>query len=191
MSLSRLGRGVTIREFRTPAGWVVAVFTPRGLRGLSFPRGNRAQAKKEALVAAQLGGPPPALPARWAGLSDSDTRPIEQALCAYWRGKATRLSTWVDLAGHPPFRKQVLTAAMQIPYGQTCSYSQLAAAAGNPKAARAVGNALAHNPVPPVAPCHRVIKADGSLGGFGGGLALKKRMLAMEKAALKSAKARR
>jgi methylated-DNA-[protein]-cysteine S-methyltransferase len=86
----------------------------------------------------------------------------------------------VDLDGLPPFQRKVLLAERRVPYGRTITYGALAAKVGRPRAARAVGQALAHNPVPLVVPCHRVIAAGGGLGGFGGGLALKRRLLALE-----------
>ena len=83
-----------------------------------------------------------------------------------------------------PFRRSVWQALRAIPYGQTISYGDLARRVGNPKAVRAVGQANHHNPLPILIPCHRVVGADGSLTGFGGGLALKRRLLALEGANL-------
>ncbi len=82
----------------------------------------------------------------------------------------------------PPFQRAVLLACRQIPYGQTTRYAQLAAALGKPSAARAVGNALARNPLPILIPCHRVIGARGAMSGFSapGGLATKRQLLAIE-----------
>ena len=79
-----------------------------------------------------------------------------------------------------PFRLKVWRALGQIPYGQTCSYAELARRAGNIKACRAVGGANHHNPIPVIIPCHRVIGADGSLTGYGGGLDKKQFLLALE-----------
>ncbi len=69
---------------------------------------------------------------------------------------------------------------MRIPYGKTISYGCLAARIGRPEAARAVGNALAANPVPLIIPCHRIILSGGGLGGFGAGTRLKKQLIALE-----------
>lgn len=84
------------------------------------------------------------------------------------------------------FAKRVLTACRDIRFGQTVSYSRLAEMAGKPGAARAVGRALAKNPLPLIIPCHRVICADGTLGGFSamGGVTLKKRFLQLERGTL-------
>ena len=86
------------------------------------------------------------------------------------------------LATLTPFQCKVLLACAKIPRGQTMTYSQLARAIGKPHAARAVGNALAINPLAPIIPCHRVVRADGKLGGYSakGGAGKKRLLLAME-----------
>jgi len=80
-----------------------------------------------------------------------------------------------------PFQTSVWEALLGIPYGQTRSYKEIAIAIGNPKAVRAVGMANHHNPISFIIPCHRVIGADGSLVGYGGGIDLKKRLLELER----------
>ena len=80
-----------------------------------------------------------------------------------------------------PFQSQVLEALQTIPYGEVCSYKDIAAQIGNPKAVRAVGTANGTNPIAIIIPCHRVIGSDGSLTGFGGGLDAKRHLLALEK----------
>lgn len=79
------------------------------------------------------------------------------------------------------FRKKVWNALTEIPYGETITYGELACRAGNPKAVRAVGGANHHNPIPIIIPCHRVIGADGTLTGYGGGLELKEKLLTLER----------
>lgn len=104
-------------------------------------------------------------------------------------GKAARLPlSLVDLSTLPPFTRAVLRVTHRIPRGRTRTYAQVAAAAGVPGAARAVGNALAANPVPLIVPCHRVVKSGGALGGFQGraGNALKRRLLEIEGALTRS-----
>jgi methylated-DNA-[protein]-cysteine S-methyltransferase len=86
----------------------------------------------------------------------------------------------LDSSQCSPFQWQVLSAEMTIPRGSVGSYSSLAEHIGCPKAARAVGTALARNPFPLVIPCHRTVRSDGSLGGFGGGLDMKQALLQME-----------
>ncbi len=89
--------------------------------------------------------------------------------------------SWFDFTGVPELMRRVLLEVCRIPYGETRSYGEVAALAGKPGAARYVGGCMAGNPFPVFVPCHRVVRADGGLGGFGGGLELKRRMLAMEK----------
>jgi methylated-DNA-[protein]-cysteine S-methyltransferase len=86
----------------------------------------------------------------------------------------------VDLRGQPPFAGRVLELLRQVPRGRTVSYGELAALAGCPGGARAVGNACARNPVPLWVPCHRVLAGGGRLGGFSGGLDVKRALLALE-----------
>jgi methylated-DNA-[protein]-cysteine S-methyltransferase len=113
--------------------------------------------------------PAPALTGVWA-----DT------LAAYLAGQPIPPHLPVDLSGMPPFTRRVLEACRAIPFGATASYAELAARLGCPRAARAVGQALARNPVPIVIPCHRVIGASGKLTGFLGGLTWKRQLLAHE-----------
>jgi len=82
--------------------------------------------------------------------------------------------------GGTPFQQTVWKQLQEIPYGKTISYAQLAQAVNNPKACRAVGSANGKNPIPIIIPCHRVIASDGSLGGYGSGLVIKKQLLDLE-----------
>ncbi len=84
-----------------------------------------------------------------------------------------------DLEGMTPFQRSVLDAIAKIPAGETMTYGEVAAAAGKPGAARAVGNVMAHNPIPLMLPCHRVVASNG-LGGFTGGLEVKRKLLKLE-----------
>ncbi|MBN1400165.1 MAG: methylated-DNA--[protein]-cysteine S-methyltransferase [Anaerolineae bacterium] len=86
----------------------------------------------------------------------------------------------LDLGSCPPFARRVLLAEYAIPRGCISTYGRIARHLGTPKAARAVGNALARNPFPIVIPCHRAVRADGSLGGYQGGLAMKAALLGLE-----------
>jgi len=98
----------------------------------------------------------------------------------YWEGRRSFFSVPVDLGAGPPFQHRVLDAAVRIPFGESRSYSWVAGAIGHPKAVRAVGTALGRNPVPFIVPCHRVLRSDGSLGGYGLGLPLKRLLLDLE-----------
>jgi methylated-DNA-[protein]-cysteine S-methyltransferase len=105
---------------------------------------------------------------------------------AYLRGERTTLDLSVDLDALTQFQRQVLEATAQVPRGSVATYGEIAQRIGSPKAARAVGQALGRNPVPIVIPCHRVIAADGSLGGYsgGGGLRSKAALLQLEGATI-------
>ncbi|MCA1595685.1 MAG: MGMT family protein [Chloroflexi bacterium] len=79
-----------------------------------------------------------------------------------------------------PFTREVLDETARVPWGEVCSYQELAARVGRPMGARAAGQALGRNPVPIAIPCHRVVSASGGLGGFGGGLCWKRKLLKLE-----------
>jgi len=106
-------------------------------------------------------------------------RDFERQLSEYLEGRRRVFELPLHLEGSE-FQKEVWEAVFQIPYGQTASYGEIAHLIGKPKASRAVGAANGANPIPIVIPCHRVIGSDGSLTGYGGGLALKSRFLALE-----------
>ena len=86
----------------------------------------------------------------------------------------------VRLVGGTAFQRDVWNAMLSLPRGETISYSELAQRIGKPGASRAVGQAVGHNPIPVLIPCHRVVAANGGLGGFGGGLPLKRTLLRQE-----------
>ena len=102
-----------------------------------------------------------------------------EQLQRYASGEGLSFNLPLDLYG-TPFQRAVWQELLEIPYGETRSYAQVAAAVGRPRATRAVGAANGANPLPIVIPCHRVICSDGSLGGYGGGLALKEALLRLE-----------
>lgn len=141
----------------------------------------QADAVREALLN-NLG--PAAEDARFeAGLA----RDLQARVVAYFEGENVDFSTdpALDLSGRGPFEQMILEACRQIPAGETRTYTALAERVGRPHAARAVGNAMAGNPMPLIVPCHRVVRADGGLGGFSapGGTATKERMLQHERLA--------
>lgn len=108
---------------------------------------------------------------------------------AYFAGRATEdwrldTATLADIAGSTDFMRAVYRVVAAIPAGSTMTYAQVAAAAGRPSAARAVGSAMARNPFAPIIPCHRVLASNGGLGGYGGGLPMKEALLEMEGALL-------
>ena len=110
-------------------------------------------------------------------------RPLQEAVASYFEGERVDFRGSADLAlALPEFTESVLRACRDIQVGRTLSYGALAARVGKPKAARAVGSALARNPVPLIVPCHRVLCNDGRTGGFSapGGTDMKKRLLRHE-----------
>jgi methylated-DNA-[protein]-cysteine S-methyltransferase len=109
----------------------------------------------------------------------------ETELRAYFNGRLKSFSVPYDIAGLSAFTKAVLRETANIPYGQVRTYQWLAARLGNPKAARAVGSALARNPLPIIIPCHRVVRGDGRIGRFALGSEWKKRLLRLEKTFVK------
>jgi methylated-DNA-[protein]-cysteine S-methyltransferase len=119
-----------------------------------------------------------------AGVRNDRSPLLAQAVSQLRDYFASRLREFhlpLDAAG-TPFQKRVWGELVKIPYGQTRTYAQVAAAMGSPLAVRAVGAANGANPIAIVVPCHRVIGASGKLVGYGGGLALKKRLLELESA---------
>ena len=104
----------------------------------------------------------------------------------YFAGRVRSFSVGYDISGMSAFTQAVLKEAAKIPYGQVRTYQWLAARLGKPRAARAVGNALARNPVPIIIPCHRVVRADGTIGPFALGSGTKKRLLELEKSFVKT-----
>lgn len=121
------------------------------------------------------------IPAGWIRNDEFFAAPVKQ-IKEYFSGKRTRFEIRLDLQG-TDFQKQVWNALCNIPCGQTRSYGDIARAVGRPGAARAVGTANSKNPVPLLVPCHRVIGADGRLGGFSSGPALKEKLLKLEQSA--------
>jgi O-6-methylguanine DNA methyltransferase len=113
-------------------------------------------------------------------VEDTDrNRVVVEQILEYLEGDRTEFDLLLDLRG-TEFQLKVWDALREIPFGEKRSYRDIAERIGSPNAVRAVGSANGSNPVSLVVPCHRVINSDGKLGGYGGGLALKARLLAME-----------
>jgi len=149
-----------------------------------LPLPDRRTAEQEMLRA--LG------PARDQAQFDKNLLPdLQQRIAAYFEGEPVDFSTdpAVSLDGLSPWDHKVLLTCRKIPSGRTTTYGQLALRVGHPGAARAVGSALARNPIPLIIPCHRVLRTDGTLGGFSapGGLTTKQALLHHEQAPVPSA----
>jgi len=152
---------------------------------------------KYALCRTQLPGPEPKkIESRLLkNLSDAQFdetffKILQEQIAAYFEGSCVNFSPDIPvvLDGFTGFSREVLTACRDIKFGQRITYSGLARKAGRPAASRAVGNALAKNPLPLIIPCHRVLRTDGKMGGFSapGGISIKKRMLALEQKAIEA-----
>lgn len=116
-----------------------------------------------------------------------DAAPLEKTvsqLCAYFAGEREEFNLPLAPQG-TRFQQEVWRRLNEIPYGETISYGELARQIGNPQASRAVGLANGSNPIPIVIPCHRVIGSNGKLTGYGGGLPIKEKLLALEKKQLR------
>lgn len=106
--------------------------------------------------------------------------PVRVQLDEYFAGVRTRFDIPLDWSLSRGFRREILHELVQVGFGQTVSYQDLARRAGRPKASRAVGSAMATNPIPIVVPCHRVLRTGGALGGYAGGLEAKRTLLKLE-----------
>jgi methylated-DNA-[protein]-cysteine S-methyltransferase len=160
--------------FDTPIGWCGVAWDGDAVVGTLLPEPQPADTRRrlqDRFDGATEGTPPPAI-------EDAIARMV-----ASLRGEADDLADVpLDLDALPPFQRRVFEVVRHIPAGDTLSYGEVAAAAGSPGAARAVGQALGRNPFPIVIPCHRVLAAGGRIGGFTaeGGITVKTKMLAAE-----------
>jgi len=149
-------------------GWCGLRRTEAGMTACTLPLAERLAAERAVAAEGEE--------ARRDPLLDEAGR----LLAAYFAGSRVDFELPLAPEIRGAFSRRVLEACALIPYGETRSYGAIAAAAGSPRAARAAGQALANNPLPVVIPCHRVVGADGRLVGFGAGLGMKRRLLALE-----------
>jgi methylated-DNA-[protein]-cysteine S-methyltransferase len=149
-------------EFSSPIGKIQLRGTATALTGLFMEEHRREPARPNGAV-------------RDAAPLRSAQRELEE----YFAGERREFSVALEPAG-TPFQRRVWQALSEIPYGETISYLELARRVENPRAIRAVGQANGRNPLSIIVPCHRVIAADRSLGGYGGGLERKRHLLALE-----------
>ncbi|GAA4206866.1 methylated-DNA--[protein]-cysteine S-methyltransferase [Actinocatenispora rupis] len=163
---------VAYRTVETPVGTLLLAATDRGLVRVAYPgQGHDAAlAQLAELVSPRVLHAPRRLDA------------VARQLDEYFGRRRRVFDVPLDLRLAKGFRREVLDHLADIPYGTTESYSQVATAAGSPRAVRAVGTACATNPVPVVLPCHRVVRADGSSGQYAGGAAAKLALLSLEAA---------
>ena len=161
---------VAYAEIDSPIGELIVFVTPRGLLRIKY-----ADEPIEGVLADVAARVSPRIlraPAR--------TDEARHELEAYFGLRRRSFNLPIDWSLVHGFASRILRQTAAIPFGDVRSYGQLAAGAGSPRAARAVGNALGSNPIPIVVPCHRVLHADGGLGGYSGGLDRKRYLLALE-----------
>ena len=155
---------------RSPVGPLTIVVSAAGLLRLGLPLTDSQPSLRETLRGL-------------ASVSESEdaTRTTVTELEQYFAGQRRLFTLPLDLRG-TDFQKRCWRALLDIPYGQTRTYADIARAVGSPSGFRAVGMANHDNPIPIVVPCHRVVASDGTLGGYGGGLGMKRQLLQLEAA---------
>jgi len=157
---------------RTLVGDIAIAATSQGLCAVLF--GKEAGGALEKRLHAMFPGEP-------IGRDRRRLAPYRKEIEEYFRGRRSRFTMPIDLSNvRSGFQRKVLRKLFALPYGRVTTYGDLAARAGSPGAARAVGTAMSKNPVALVIPCHRVVGSSGSLGGFSGGLSKKKALLVHE-----------
>jgi methylated-DNA-[protein]-cysteine S-methyltransferase len=149
-----------------PWGPVHVAATERGIVAVEW---LTTEAAFDAALGRRLGGRVgPAGTGRWFGRRERHLAGGVKAIEAFLAGRNPKSDVTLDLADRPDWDRRVLGAVAGIPWGRTASYGEMARQVGAPRAARAVGGALGRNPISFLIPCHRVIAADGTLGGWGG-----------------------
>jgi methylated-DNA-[protein]-cysteine S-methyltransferase len=161
---------IAVGAVDSPVGQLYVAVTPKGVARVAFADEDRDEVLAE--LAERLS---PRILA-----SERATDEIRRELEQYFEGGRTRFEVPVDRRLIRGIARDVLRVTSRIPFGRTSTYSEIAERIGRPRAARAVGNALGSNPIPIVIPCHRVLRSGGALGGYGGGIARKQDLLALE-----------
>ena len=157
----------------SPVGPLLVAATDRGILRISFDADPEHQLDRLArIVGRRLLRAPRAVD------------PVRRELDEYFAQRRQVFDLSVDLRGATPFTVQVLEELARVPYGRTATYGELAARVGRPRAARAIGMVMNHNPIPIVLPCHRIVGSNGTLVGYGGGLDRKEQLLRLEGALL-------
>jgi methylated-DNA-[protein]-cysteine S-methyltransferase len=161
---------VAYARMDSPLGELLVAVTPRGLVRVAY------EDEPEGDVLGELAARVSPRVLRAPERTDAVRRELE----TYFAHRRRTFETPVDWSLVRGFARGVLDATARVPYGEVTTYSAMAAAAGSPRAYRAAGNALGSNPIPIVVPCHRVLHADGGLGGYAGGLDRKRHLLELE-----------
>jgi methylated-DNA-[protein]-cysteine S-methyltransferase len=160
-----------VMMFRSPWGWMGIAESSKGIQAIVLPK--RSERAVEADLRAQSHG----------SLQRGESARLDVArrqLLDYLAGKRHAFDVPLDLSHGTVFQRQVWRVLLRVPYGKLRSYQWVAARVGGPQYARAVGNAVGANPIPVVIPCHRIVAQDATLGGFSGGLSMKRKLLSLE-----------
>jgi len=164
---------IAFEDHETPLGRMRINATDTGILRIILPAENAEEVLED--LARKVSG-------RILGVSTPAITTTRRELDEYFDGRRRTFDVPLDWTLTKAFRREVLHATALIPYGETSSYRKVATAAGRPKAVRAAGSALANNPLPILVPCHRVLRSDGALGQYLGGVAAKTQLLTLEKA---------
>ncbi len=161
-------------EVDSPLGRLLVAATDRGLVRVGWANDDHDLILGE--LAASIGPRVVEAPARFD--------PLRTELDEYFAGSRRSFEQPLDWRLSGGFTREVLHRTAEIPFGETRTYAEIATAAGSPRAYRAAGSALGANPIPIVVPCHRVLRTNGGLGGYGGGIEAKRALLRIERAEL-------
>lgn len=159
---------IGIATMDSPIGELLLASTPVGLVRVSFFGHDETLEDLSARISPRIIDAPKRLD------------PVRRQLDEYFDGRRQAFDIPIDWSLVGEWGRKILDACARIPFGEVRTYGDMAAAAGSPKASRAAGTALGHNPVPVVVPCHRVLRAGGALGGYTGGLHIKEHLLRLE-----------
>jgi methylated-DNA-[protein]-cysteine S-methyltransferase len=157
--------------FKSPWGWMGIVESLKGIQAIVLPKQSKRAVESD--LSAQFSKPVQ------RGKSPS-LEAARRQLLDYLTGRRKSFDLPLDLTGGTTFQRQVWRTLQRVPYSKLRSYRWIAARVGGPQYARAVGNAVGANPLPIVIPCHRIVAHDASLGGFSGGLSMKRKLLSLE-----------
>ena len=155
--------------FNTDMGWIGVVGSAKGLLRITLPQRSVQEVLR--LLGDNL---------NYATWSPRRFEGLVECLRAYFGGHRVAFPDRLDLSAATPFQREVWEITRLIPYGETRSYAWVAEQIRRPKAVRAVGQALARNRLPVIIPCHRVLNTDGKLGGYTGGMEMKRQLLCLE-----------
>lgn len=159
---------IGIATMDSPIGELLLASTPVGLVRVSFFGHDETLEDLSARISPRIIDAPKRLD------------PVRRQLDEYFDGRRQAFDIPIDWSLVGEWGRKILAACARIPFGEVRTYGDMAAAAGSPKASRAAGTALGHNPVPVVVPCHRVLRAGGAMGGYTGGVHIKEHLLRLE-----------